>query len=70
MEIAPRISVDKNICFGKPTISGTRIPIYLIMGKLSGGMSYGEIIAEYNVTREDILAVLGYAAQKLARQKK
>ena len=35
MEIAPRISVDKKVRFGKPVISGTRIPVDLIIGKLS-----------------------------------
>lgn len=58
MEIAPRISVDEKIRFGKPVISGTRIPVDLIIGKLAGGMSYEEVIAEYEITRKDILAVL------------
>ncbi|HIE29496.1 TPA: DUF433 domain-containing protein [Candidatus Poribacteria bacterium] len=40
MEIAPRISVDEKICFGKPVISGTRVPVDLIIGKLAGGMTY------------------------------
>ncbi|HHT9120132.1 MAG TPA: DUF433 domain-containing protein [Candidatus Hypogeohydataceae bacterium YC41] len=47
MEIAPRISVDEKVCFGKPVIKGTRIPVDLILGKLAGGMSYEEIIKEY-----------------------
>jgi uncharacterized protein (DUF433 family) len=66
MEIAKRISVDKNIRFGKPVITGTRIPVDLILGKLGGGMSYDEIISEYDIMREDILAVLDYAAQVLS----
>lgn len=61
MEIAPHISVDKNVRFGKPTISGTRVPVALIVGKLAGGMSYEEVMMEYEITREDILAVLEYA---------
>jgi uncharacterized protein (DUF433 family) len=56
MEIAPRISVDEKIRFGKPVISGTRIPVDLIIGKLAGGMTYEEVMAEYEITREDILA--------------
>ncbi len=66
MEIAPHISITKNVRFGKPTVSGTRVPVDLIMGKLAGGMSYEEVMAEYEITREDILAVLDYAAKILS----
>lgn len=69
MEIAPRISVDEKIRFGKPVISGTRIPVDLIIGKLSGGMTYKEIMDEYEITREDVLAVLNYAAKALSSEK-
>lgn len=69
MEIAPRISVDEKIRFGKPVISGTRIPVDLILGKLAGGMSYKEIMDEYEITREDILSVLNYAAQALSGER-
>jgi uncharacterized protein (DUF433 family) len=68
MEIAPRISVDEKIRFGKPVISGTRVPVDLIMGKLAGGMTYEEVMAEYEITREDILAVLDYAAKTLSSE--
>ena len=68
MEIAPRISVDEKIRFGKPVISGTRIPVDLIIGKLAGGMNYEEVMTEYEITREDILAVLDYAAKTLSRE--
>jgi len=68
MEIAPRISVDEKIRFGKPVISGTRVPVDLIIGKLAGGMTYEEVIAEYEITRKDILAVLDYAAKILSSE--
>ena len=68
MEIAPRISVDEEIRFGKPVVSGTRVPIDLIIGKLAGGMTYEQITAEYEITREDILAVLDYAAKTLSSE--
>lgn len=68
MEIAPRIIVDKGVCFGKPVISGTRIPIDLIIGKLAGGMTYEDVMDEYDITREDILAVLHYAAKTLSNE--
>lgn len=66
MEIGPRISVDKDIRFGKPVITGTRVPVDLVLGKLASGMRYEEVMAEYDVEREDILAVLAYAAKTLS----
>ncbi len=68
MEIAPRISVHKDVRFGKPVIAGTRVPVELVLGKLAGGMTYEEIIAEYQITREDILAALDYAAKTLSTE--
>lgn len=68
MEIAPRISVDEKVCFGKPVITGTRVPVDLILGKLAGGMTYEEVMVEYEITREDILAALDYAAKTLASE--
>ena len=66
MEIANRIIVDEKIRFGKPVIKGTRVPVDLIIGKLAGGLSYEEVIAEYEITKEDILAALDYAAKHLS----
>ena len=68
MEIAPRISVDEKVRFGKPVITGTRVPVDLILGKLAGGMTYEEVMVEYEITREDILATLDYAAKTLASE--
>jgi uncharacterized protein (DUF433 family) len=67
-EIAPRIVIDKNIKFGKPVIKGTRVPVDLILWKLSGGMSFEEIMDEYEMSREDILAALRYAAQVVSQE--
>ncbi len=68
MEIAPRISVDEKVRFGKPVIIGTRVPVDLILGKLAEGMTYEEVMAEYEITREDILAVFDYAAKTLSSE--
>ena len=68
MEIAPRISVDEKVRFGKPVITGTRVPVDLILGKLAGGMTYEEVMVEYEITRADILVVLDYAAKTLASE--
>lgn len=68
MELSPRITVEKNVRFGKPVIKGTRVPVDMILGKLAGGMSYDEVMSEYDLVREDILAVLEYAAKHLSEE--
>lgn len=67
-EIAPRIVVDERVAFGKPVIRGTRVPAALVLGKLAGGMSMAEVAAEYELEREDLLAVLSYATQLLDQE--
>ena len=67
-EIAPRISVDPGVRFGKPVITGTRVAVDTVLGHLAAGDSIETLIEEYSVTREDILAVLSYAAQVLAHE--
>ncbi|HET6567170.1 MAG TPA: DUF433 domain-containing protein [Rhodothermales bacterium] len=59
-----RITIDPAICHGKPCIRGLRYPVEMILELLSSGMSVGEILADYeDLEREDILAVLAYAAR-------
>ena len=59
-----RISVDPNVCFGKPCIRGTRIWISLLLDYLSIGTSVEEILAEYpQLTEEDIRAAIAYGAE-------
>ncbi|MGD0621717.1 MAG: DUF433 domain-containing protein [Dehalococcoidia bacterium] len=62
-EISPGITIDPDIRGGKPVLSGTRVPVDLVLGKLAGGASYKEIKKEYELTQGQILAALGYAAQ-------
>ncbi|MGD0622505.1 MAG: DUF433 domain-containing protein [Thermacetogeniaceae bacterium] len=61
-EILPDIDIDPDIRGGKPVISGTRVPVELVLGKLAGGATYGEIKKEYELTQDQILAALRYAA--------
>ena len=59
-----RISVDPNICFGKPCIRGTRIWVSLILDFLASGMTIKEIIEEYpQLTEDDIRAAIAYGAE-------
>ena len=64
-EIAPRITVDETVRFGKPVIAGTRVPVDLVVGKLAGGMTVEQVMEEYEILREDVLAALSYAARAI-----
>jgi uncharacterized protein (DUF433 family) len=58
-----RITINPEICHGKPTIRGLRYPVETILELLSSGMTIEEILADYeDLEREDILAVLAFAA--------
>jgi len=59
-----RITINPDICHGKPCIRGLRYPVDTILELLSAGMSNEEILADYDdLEREDILAVLAFAAR-------
>lgn len=59
-----RISIDPNICFGKPCIRGTRIWVSLLLDFLASGMTSAEILEEYpHLAQEDILAAIAYGAE-------
>ncbi len=59
-----RISIDPNICFGKPCVRGTRIWVSLLLDFLASGMTMDEVLAEYpGLEREDVLAAIAYGAE-------
>ena len=59
-----RISVDPQVCGGKPCIKGTRIWVSLVLDFLADGMSEAEILADYpHLQPEDIRACMAYAAE-------
>jgi uncharacterized protein (DUF433 family) len=59
-----RISIDPNICFGKPCIRGTRIWVSLILDYLAAGVSVDELLRDYpSLAQEDILAAIAYGAE-------
>ena len=68
-ELLNRISINPNICFGKPCIRGHRIWVSLILDLLAGGMTTQEIIEDYpGLTADDIQACLAYGAE-MARER-
>ena len=63
-EILNRISVDPQICFGKPCVRGTRIWVSLLLDFLASGATMEEILENYpQLQREDILAAIAYGAE-------
>jgi uncharacterized protein (DUF433 family) len=66
--IAPRISVDPEVRFGKPVIAGSRVPVSVIVGAIAAGDSWGEVAEQYGITEEDVRAALAYAAQRLEEE--
>ena len=59
------ISINPEKRFGKPCIRETRITVYDVLDWLSAGMTYDEIIADFpELTRQDILACLAFAAKR------
>ena len=59
-----RISIDPNVCFGKPCIRGTRIWVSLILDFLASGMPVEEVLSEYpQLIEEDIRAAIAYGAE-------
>ncbi|MBI2913534.1 MAG: DUF433 domain-containing protein [Chloroflexi bacterium] len=68
MEIAPRIVVDEKIRFGKPVIKGTRVDVATVLGHLAAGDTLEDVMGEYGLAREDVLAAIAYAAEIVAAE--
>jgi uncharacterized protein (DUF433 family) len=69
MTLTERIEIDPEVMLGKPVIRGTRIPVELILRKLSEGASEADLLNAYpRLTREDIQAAMRYAADTFAHE--
>jgi len=63
-ELLARISIDPNICFGRPCIRGHRIWVSLILDFLASGWSTQQVLENYPGLEEaDILACIAYGAE-------
>jgi len=59
-----RITIDPDVCHGKPCIRGLRYPVEFLLELLSSGMTNAEILADYDDLEEsDILSALTYATR-------
>ena len=69
MTVTDRIEINPKVMMGKPVVRGTRIPIELILRKLSEGATEDDLLEAYPRLRvEDIHAAIGFAADTLAHE--
>lgn len=66
--VSERITIDENICSGKPTIRGKRITVQTVLEFLSAGESVEEVLNQYpSLEHEDITACLKFATGLMDR---
>lgn len=62
--VSERISIDPQVCHGKPVVTGTRVPVSNVVGALSAGQSIASILEDYpTLTEEDVRACLAFAGR-------
>jgi uncharacterized protein (DUF433 family) len=67
MRVSDRIEMNPEVMLGKPVIRGTRIPVELILRRISEGASESDLLDSYpHLTREDIRAAVAFAADEIA----
>lgn len=63
-ELLKRITLNPNICFGKPTIRNMRYPVETMLDLMSAGMTTEEILEDYpDLEKEDLQACLLFASK-------
>ena len=63
-ELLARISINLNICFGKPCIKGHRIWVSLVLDLLASGWSFQQVLENYpGITEDDLRACIAYGAE-------
>ena len=69
MTLTDRIEMNPRVMLGKPVVRGTRIPVELILRKLSEGASDADLLDAYpRLTRDDIHAAIRFAADTIAHE--
>lgn len=63
-DLLHRITINPDVCFGKPTIRNMRFPVEMILDLLSAGMKNEEILQDYpDLDEKDIQACLLFASK-------
>ena len=68
IELAPRITADPSVRFGKPVIRDTRVPAEILVARVAAGLEIKKVAEEYGVTEVDVYNALNYAALRLAEE--
>lgn len=69
MTLTDRIEMNPRVMLGKPVLRGTRIPVELVLRKLSEGASEADLLDAYPpLTRDDIHAAIRFAADTIAHE--
>jgi uncharacterized protein (DUF433 family) len=66
MEVFPGISMDPDVRFGKPCLTGTRIDVATIVGLIAAGETVEAVAEEYVLSIEQVRSALAYAAHVAA----
>ena len=67
--VTNRITIDPDVCNGKPVIKDTRIPVHTVLDFLSAGDTVEEILKAYPaLSQEDVQACITYASQLMDRK--
>ena len=60
-----RITIDPAVCHGKPCVRGLRYPVETLLELLNSGMTFDDILADYeDLERDDLRAALAYVARR------
>ena len=62
-DLLKRIAVDPEVMVGKPVIKGTRLTVEHLVGLLALGMTFEEVVDEFQIKREDLEACVLFAAK-------
>lgn len=69
MTVTERIEINPNVMLGKAVIRGTRIPVELLLRKMSEGATHADLLDAYpRLTREDLHAAMRFAVDTLAHE--
>ena len=62
MEVFPGVSLDPDICHGKPFVTNTKVDVATVVGMLGTGKSFQDVQDMFQVSYEHILTALRYAS--------
>ncbi len=68
IELAPGITADLSVRFGKPVVRGTRVPADVLVARVATGMEVKKVAEEYGIVETDVYNALNYAALRLSEE--